>query len=59
MMLVRGARSAHVHDDDEAEIRARQPTLRVERVEGVGHSVQGDRPVVLAGLVTDFLAAQR
>ena len=59
MMLVRGARSAHVHDDDEAELRARQPTVRVERVEGAGHSVQGDRPVVLAGLVTDFLAAHR
>ncbi len=59
MMLVRGARSAHVHDDDESEMRARQPTLRVERVEGAGHSVQGDRPVVLAGLVSDFLAARR
>ncbi len=55
MMLVRGSRSAHVHDDDEARMRDLQPKLRIERVDGAGHSVQSDRPVVLAGLIGDFL----
>jgi pimeloyl-ACP methyl ester carboxylesterase len=55
LMLVRGSRSYHVHDDDVAEVLARQPGARVEVVEGAGHSVQSDRPVVLAGLISDFI----
>jgi pimeloyl-ACP methyl ester carboxylesterase len=55
LMLVRGARSAFVHDDDEAKLRELQPSARVESVEGAGHSVQSDRPVVLAGLLADFI----
>jgi len=55
LMLVRGARSAFVHDDDEARLRELKPTARIESVVGAGHSVQSDRPVVLAQLIVDFL----
>jgi esterase len=55
LMLVRGGRSAHVHDDDVAEYRRLRPEMRIEVVEGAGHSVQSDRPLVLAGLVEDFV----
>ncbi|HEV8206593.1 MAG TPA: alpha/beta hydrolase [Acidimicrobiia bacterium] len=55
LMLVRGADSGVVGDDDVAELRRRQPGVRVELVEGSGHSVQGDRPVELARLIESFL----
>ena len=55
LMLVRGMLPQSVVDDkDEAELRRRQPNARIEHVEGAGHSVQGDKPVELAGLITDF-----
>jgi pimeloyl-ACP methyl ester carboxylesterase len=58
IMLVRGAASGTVVDDaDEAELRRRQPDARVELVDGAGHSIQGDRPVELAALLTDFVWA--
>jgi len=58
VMLVRGAATGTVVDDaDEAELRRRQPGARVELVEGAGHSIQGDQPVVLADLLTGFLAS--
>jgi pimeloyl-ACP methyl ester carboxylesterase len=57
MMLVRGSLSPVVDDDDVAEARRRQPTLRVEVVDGAGHSVQGDRPVELASLLAAWIAA--
>ncbi len=56
LMLVRGALSPVVDDDDVVEARRRQPALAVEVVEGAGHSIQGDRPVELAALVTRVLA---
>jgi pimeloyl-ACP methyl ester carboxylesterase len=56
LLLVRGALSGVVSDEDVAELRRRQPGLRNERVEGAGHSVQGDRPLELAALLRDFLA---
>lgn len=56
LMLVRGMRSGSVVDDaDEAEVLHRCPTARVEHVVDAGHSVQGDTPVELAALLTDFL----
>ena len=55
MMLVRGADSPVVDDDDVAELRRRRPEVRVEVVAGAGHSVQGDQPLVLAELLTDFV----
>lgn len=56
LMLVRGADSGVVGDEDVAELRRRQPDVRVETVDGSGHSVQGDRPVELARLIESFLA---
>lgn len=57
VMLVRGTTSQSVVDDaDEAELVRRCPHARVEHVAGAGHSVQGDRPVELAGLIADFTA---
>jgi pimeloyl-ACP methyl ester carboxylesterase len=57
VMLVRGANSSYIHDDDQAEFARRQPGARIEVVEGSGHSVQSDRASYLAGLIADFLAA--
>jgi pimeloyl-ACP methyl ester carboxylesterase len=57
LMLVRGGLSPFVHDDDEAKLRDLKPSARIERVEGAGHSVQSDRPLVLAALIVDFLAS--
>ena len=57
VMLVRGTRPQSVVDDaDEAELRRRLPGARVEHLDA-GHSVQGDRPVELAGLLADFVAS--
>ncbi|HEY8216056.1 MAG TPA: alpha/beta hydrolase [Acidimicrobiia bacterium] len=56
IMLLRGGVAGTVVDDaDEAELRRRQPSARVELVEGAGHSIQGDRPVELAALLADFV----
>ncbi|MEX2253942.1 MAG: alpha/beta hydrolase, partial [Acidimicrobiia bacterium] len=58
IMLLRGAAVGTVVDDaDEAELLRRQPAARVEPVEGAGHSIQGDRPLELAALLTGFLDA--
>jgi len=37
-----------VDDDDEAELLRRLPDAVVAHVDGAGHSVQGDQPLVLA-----------
>jgi pimeloyl-ACP methyl ester carboxylesterase len=55
LMLVRGADSPVVDDADVAEVERRRPDVRVEVVEGAGHSIQGDKPVELAGLLAEFL----
>ena len=56
LMLVRGMLPQSVVDDkDEAELVRRQPNARIEHVEGAGHSVQGDKPIELAALITDFV----
>jgi len=56
LLLVRGGASPVVDDADVAEARRRQPGIRVEVVEGAGHSVQGDRPLELARLLERELA---
>ena len=57
LLLVRGGAAGSVVDDgDVAELRRRQPGVRVEVVDGAGHSIQGDRPVELAQLLEEFLA---
>ncbi|HKE76534.1 MAG TPA: alpha/beta hydrolase [Acidimicrobiales bacterium] len=56
LMLVRGMLpQSVVSDEDEAELRRRQPGARVEHVADAGHSVQGDTPVELAALLADFV----
>ena len=56
VLLVRGDRSPVVDDDDEAEFRRRRPTDQVILVGGAGHSIQGDQPVELARILSEFLA---
>jgi pimeloyl-ACP methyl ester carboxylesterase len=55
LMLVRGLAWSVVDDADVVELTRRQPTARVVGVEGAGHSIQGDRPLELASIVSDFL----
>jgi pimeloyl-ACP methyl ester carboxylesterase len=55
MMLVRGSLSGVVSDEDVSELLRRQPGAQVVVVEGAGHSVQGDRPVELARILSEFL----
>ena len=55
VMLVQGLAWSVVDDADIAELRRRQPGVRVEGVEGAGHSIQGDRPLELAALIDDFV----
>jgi pimeloyl-ACP methyl ester carboxylesterase len=55
-MLVLGSLSGVVVAGDVEEFRRRKPDVRVEVVAGAGHSVQGDRPLELAQLLTGFLA---
>ncbi|MCU1401421.1 MAG: putative hydrolase [Acidimicrobiales bacterium] len=53
--LVRGSLSPVVDDDDVAEATRRLPHIRVDVVEGAGHSIQGDRPVELAALLREIV----
>lgn len=53
-LLVRGARSPVVDDADVAELLRRRPDAQVVVVDDAGHSVQGDQPVVLAGILDEF-----
>jgi len=54
LMLVRGMRpQSVVADEDEVELLRRLPNAQVEHLDA-GHSVQGDRPVELAGLILGF-----
>jgi pimeloyl-ACP methyl ester carboxylesterase len=55
VLLVQGATSPVVDDDDVAEARRRQPDLDHVVVDGAGHSVQGDRPVELAEILRQRL----
>ncbi|MEE9415931.1 MAG: alpha/beta hydrolase [Acidimicrobiales bacterium] len=58
MMLVRGLRKGSVVDDaDEAEFRRRRPAAQVEHVAEAGHSIQGDAPIELAGLIAGFVVS--
>jgi pimeloyl-ACP methyl ester carboxylesterase len=55
LLLVRGLAWSVVGDDDVTELLRRQPTCQVIGVEGAGHSIQGDRPLELAAILSDFL----
>ena len=55
VLLVRGmAKGTVVGDEDEAELMRRLPNAEVVRVEGAGHSVQGDKPIELAHIIEAF-----
>jgi pimeloyl-ACP methyl ester carboxylesterase len=55
LLLVRGATSPVVDDEDVAELKRRNPAARVEVVAGAGHSIQGDKPLELAEILRDEL----
>jgi pimeloyl-ACP methyl ester carboxylesterase len=54
LLLVQGGLSGVVDDEDVAELQRRKPDVRVLVVEEAGHSVQGDRPMELAEILTSF-----
>jgi pimeloyl-ACP methyl ester carboxylesterase len=54
-LFVRGDLSPFVRDEDIAEMQRRLPSLRVVVVDGAGHAVQSDRPLVLADLINTFI----
>lgn len=54
-LLVRGATSPVVDDDDVVELLRLRPDATVVVVEGAGHSIQGDRPLELAELILPML----
>ncbi len=54
VLFVRGGLSPFVRDEDIAEMQRRLPSLEVAVVEGAGHAVQSDRPLVLAELIRAF-----
>ena len=56
LSLVRGSLSPVVDDADVAEATRLQPNMAVHLVDGAGHSVQGDRPVELAAIITSKLS---
>jgi esterase len=53
--LVRGGASAFVSDVDAEEFVRRSPGTAVHVVDGAGHSVQSDRPLVLVDLLRSVL----
>jgi pimeloyl-ACP methyl ester carboxylesterase len=55
-LLVRGALSKYVRDEDADEMARRLPALDVHVVEGAGHAVQSDRPLDLVALIEGILA---
>ncbi len=55
VLLARGSLSPVVDDADATEFLRRRPSDRVVTVEGAGHSIQGDRPVDLARIVSGFV----
>jgi len=58
LALVRGGASPVVDDADVAELQRRRPDSTVHVVDGAGHSVQGDRPRELAGLIRHGLGSE-
>jgi pimeloyl-ACP methyl ester carboxylesterase len=57
MMLVRGGASGVVGDEDVVELLRRQPECEVVVVEGAGHSIQGDKPLELASILSSLLVS--
>src|SRR5262249_2050913 len=55
-LVVRGARSDGSHDEDAAQLAGRLRDGRWVRIEGAGHTVQGDNPAELLVSLRTFLA---
>jgi pimeloyl-ACP methyl ester carboxylesterase len=55
LLLVRGSRSGVVGEDDVVELRRRRPHAQIKTIEDAGHRVQGDKPVELAVVLSEFL----
>jgi pimeloyl-ACP methyl ester carboxylesterase len=56
LLLARGMRPDSVlGDEDERELLRRLPLAQVVRLEGAGHSLQGDTPLELAALIESFV----
>ena len=55
LLLLRGANSGVVGDEDVVELQRRQPDAEVIVVPDAGHSIQGDQPLVLAQHLHDFI----
>jgi pimeloyl-ACP methyl ester carboxylesterase len=59
LLLARGMLSQSVVDEeDEAELLRRNPSARVVHFEASGHSLQGDEPVALAGVINEFIPSR-
>ena len=54
-VVVRGSTSPVVDDEDIAEVLRRNPGAQIVVVEGAGHSIQGDKPLELAEILTGLL----
>ncbi|MEK7292133.1 MAG: alpha/beta hydrolase, partial [Actinomycetota bacterium] len=54
LVVVRGGLSPVVDDADIAEVKRRKASAEVVMIENSGHSVQGDRPIELAGVLRRF-----
>lgn len=58
LTLARGMEAGSVVDDrDQNEVLLRQPDARIELFAGAGHSIQGDKPIELAALITELLSS--
>jgi len=56
-LLVYGTTTQSIITDDTlVELEQRRPGTAAIAVADAGHSIQGDQPIVLAQVVTDFLA---
>jgi pimeloyl-ACP methyl ester carboxylesterase len=56
-LVVRGAQSDVFHDEDAEKLTAALPSGRWVRIEGAGHTVQGDQPKALVGALREFFKA--
>ena len=54
-LVVRGAQSDVFHDEDAERLAKRLKTGRWVRIEGAGHTVQGDNPAALLVALREFL----
>lgn len=59
VLLVRGSQSAYVTNQDVDEFLRLVPSARAETIQGAGHAIQSDKPVILAALINDFVASAK